>query len=104
MNNKQQDGVRFMNLKSKVFEKSVEMDLCVSAFGKYLSSNYNIEEKVIDNKDVQIYQIKSYKDDLVYLLEAFPKKKKKMSISAVSKEESVDQGESKNFIYVIKKI
>lgn len=93
-----------MNLKSKVFEKSVEMDLCVSTFGKYLSSNYNIEEKVIENQDVQIYQIKSLKDDLVYLLEAFPKKKKKMSIEAVSKEESVDQGESKNFIYVIKKV
>ncbi len=93
-----------MNLKNKVFEKSVEMDLCVSAFGKHLISNYNIEEKVIENRDVQIYQIKSLKDDLVYLLEAFPKKKKNMSIPAFSKEESVDQGESKNFIYVIKKI
>ena len=93
-----------MNLKSKVFEKSVEMDLCVSTFGKYLSSNYNIEEKVIENKDIQVYQIKSLKDDMVYLLEAFPKKKNKMSISAVSKEDSVDRGESKKFIYVIKKI
>ena len=93
-----------MNLKSKVFEKSVEMDLCVSSFGKYLSSKYNIEEKMIENQDVEIYQIKSLKDDLVYLLEAFPKKQKKMSIASVSKEESVDRGESKNFIYVIKKI
>ncbi|MBE0451912.1 MAG: hypothetical protein IBX70_13885 [Clostridia bacterium] len=92
-----------MNLKSKVFEKSVEMDLCVSTFGKYISSNYNIEEKVIENKDVQIYQIKSLKDDLVYLLEAFPKKKKKISMSSFLPEETVDRGESQNYIYIIKK-
>lgn len=93
-----------MNHKSKVFEKSVEMDLCFSTFGKYLSSNYNIKEKVIENREVQIYQIKSLKDDLIYLLEAFPKNKKRVSISSFSPEESIDLGESKNFIYVIKKI
>jgi hypothetical protein len=92
-----------MNLKSKVFEKSVEMDLCVSTFGKYFITNYNIEEKVIENRDVQIYQIKSLKDDLVYLLEAFPKKKNKISMSSFSSEETVDRGESQNFIYIIKK-
>lgn len=93
-----------MNLKNKVFEKSVEMDLCVSAFGKHLISNYNIEEKVIENRDVQIYQIKSLKDDLVYLLEAFPKKKNKVSVQAFPMEDTVDQGESQNYVYVIKKV
>lgn len=93
-----------MNLKSKVFEKSVEMDLCVSTFGKHLISNYNIEDKVIENRDVQIYQLKSLKDDLIYLLEAFPKKKRKVSLSVFPSEETVDRGESQNYIYVIKKI